>query len=593
MIVTLYKGCVLNDKYKDIFCNRSILESYLSTLDAYAINIDDTFSRNEDKLYIENVNNVFNATDYNYLKIQDNMITFYAFIRKIDWLSEMFIIYYTEDIIANHFDKIKVRNGLQVRSRIKKIFNNGTQTDISIFKEPLQSEGNDTPTITKVLSVKDGYVKYYGDNTETTITHGNHNDITFICKLQLYTLTSGNEYSERKPVIYKACCNPFVGLPNTNWVTNFNQTIGSENLMDWFINKMINDQPTASLFTGEMYEIDSIYAIPNYLINKQDVVQDENDIIKVYDKSATFNGIGFIPFETQHQEVSYFRTEIDYDRKLFGIGFINKPFNIVLNGTKNKVKIVTELYGYNFSIYMYVQNNIYEITDLFELDMPFQPITASALQIRRMQLNLQNNELQTQLKNENIEKKQQTVKQVIKGITGVFDAVGNAGAAAQNIMTGKYGAATQNITGAVSGLVGTIGDITQSGYEKEKLGNNVANIEYKVSEINNALYSNASIIANKVSYKTAENGLLAFYLSEDNSTQIETVKALSGYIVNELAKDNINDNYKQYLIANNTYDVLAFSEINIYGTISQNYLRTIEAILVGGVRIWGSTNINV
>ena len=87
--------------------------------------------------------------------------------------------------------------------------------------------------------------------------------------------------------------------------------------------------------------------------------------------------------------------------------------------------------------------------------------------------------------------------------------------------------------------------------------------------------------------------MLAYYLSEDNTSQITAIQALSGYIVNELAKENINDSYKQYLITNNTYDVIAYSEINIYGTISQNYLRAIEAILVGGVRIWGSTSINV
>ena len=210
-----------------------------------------------------------------------------------------------------------------------------------------------------------------------------------------------------------------------------------------------------------------------------------------------------------------------------------------------------------------------------------------------MQLNLQNNELQTDIKNANIEKSKQTTKQVISGITGTVGAVGNIIGGIGSALTGNIGGAISGISGAISGVANTAGSLIQGDLEKEKINNNIGNTEYKVSQINGALYSNASIIANKVSYKTAENGLLAFYLSEDNSTQIEAVKALSGYIVNELAKDNINDTYKQYLITNNTYDVLAFSEINIYGTISQNYLRAIEAILVSGVRIWGSTSINV
>ena len=598
MVITLYKNCVLNDKYKDIFCNRTILESYLATLTSTTITIADTFSRNKDSLYIEDVTNTLNVQDYNYLKVSDNMITFYAFITSIDWLAEAYIINYKEDIIANHFDKIKVRNGLQTRTRIKKKFNNGTQSDITLFKEPLQSEGNDSPTITKVLSVKDGYVKYYGDNTETTITHGTHNDITFICKLQLYTLTSGGEYSKRKPIIYKACCNPVYALPQSNWLTNFNQTVNTDNLMDWFVNHLINEQPTGYI-GGYRYEIDTIYAVPNYLINKQDIVQDESTIIKMqYEREVSdgnggtttvveYNGIGFIPFETQHQEVSYLRSELDYDRKLFAVGFINKPFNVVVNGTKTKIKIVTELYGYNFSMYMYIQNNIYEITDLFEVDMPFQPITASALQIRRMQLAVENNDLQTDIKNANIQKSKTTMKQILSGVNFGLNAV-------TSIFGGLVGGGSLgNVSGLIGSGTGAIGDIIGGALEKEKLQNNISNTEYKVSQINGAMYSNASVVANKVSYKTAENGLLAFYLSEDNTSQITALQALSGYIVNELVNDNLNDTYKNYLINNNTYDVIEFSEVNIYGTISQNYLRAIESILNAGVRIWGSTSINV
>lgn len=596
MVITLYKNCVLNDKYKDIFCNRTILENYLSSLSYTTITINDTFSRNNDSLYIEDITNSFNVQDYNYLKVSDNMITFYAFITSIDWLAEAYIINYKEDIIANHFDKIKVRNGLQTRTRIKKKFNNGTQSDITLFKEPLQSEGNDSPTITKVLSVKDGYIKYYGDNTETTITHGTHNDITFICKLQLYTLTSGGEYSQRKPVIYKTCCNPLYSVPDTNWLTNFNQNIVNDNLMDWFINHLINEQPVGELTNGYMYEIDSIYAVPNYLINKQDIVQDENTIIKMYDSNGTINGIGFIPFETTHQEVSYLRTELDYDRKLFGIGFINKPFNVVVNGTKTKIKIVTELYGYNFSMYMYIQNNIYEITDLFEVDMPFQPITASALQIRRMNLAIQNNDLQTDIKNANVQKSKTTMKQILSGVNAGLKAATAifGGLASVPVTSAQVGGGSLAGVGSIIDTgTGAIGDIIGGILEKEQLQNNISNTEYTVSQINGAMYSNASVVANKVSYKTAENGLLAFYLSEDNTSQITALQALSGYIVNELVKDNINDTYKNYLINNNTYDVIAFSEVNIYGTISQNYLRAIETILNAGVRIWGSTNINV
>lgn len=572
MKVTLYKNCILNNKYKDIFCSRTILESYLNTLDNTVITLDDTFSRESDSLYLDDVSPNFNVLDYNYIKIEDTLITFYAFIRSIKWLSESFIINYEEDIIANHFDKIKVRNGLQIRSRLKKTFNNGVSANIKYFKEPLESEGNNAPIISPVL--KQVNTKLYDESgTVTNITAGDYDKVSFLVKLQLYELQTGTDIEvEREPFIFKVC------VDAQGWKYNLNINTGTFNAMDYVLNKIVKNQPIYHI-NGKLYEIDQIFAVPTYLIsNSEDVsVTEQSDII-MFDEELS-GSIGFIPITNKYGMLYELRSELAYDRKLYAIGLINNSFDIVKNGTSVKANLRLEIYGYTLSIYLFVQNDMYEVTNLFEVDIPYQPITAQALQLRRIQLLIENNDIKTKVKNYNIDKKVANVTEV----TGVFKGFTSLG----------EGVASKNASAISGGVTGIIDNIVKTEGEKAQIKNNISNLNYKSSQINSALYSNAEIIANKVSYKTAMYGLLTYKVDEENTSQITSLQNMTGYVINELVKDNLNDTYKNYLINNNTYDILQFSEVNLYGSIAQNYLSDIEDILLNGVRIWGITTINV
>ena len=123
MKVTIYQNCKLNNKYEDVFFKNSYLETYLATLTSTVVlNDSNIYSRNEDRLWIDGIS-ITNFKQYNYLKIEDSIGTFYAFINDIKWVNECYDIYYEEDIMSNWFSYIKVRNGLLTRTLSKRIYN--------------------------------------------------------------------------------------------------------------------------------------------------------------------------------------------------------------------------------------------------------------------------------------------------------------------------------------------------------------------------------------------------------------------------------------------------------------------------------------
>ena len=75
-----------------------------------------------------------------------------------------------------------------------------------------------------------------------------------------------------------------------------------------------------------------------------------------------------------------------------------------------------------------------------------------------------------------------------------------------------------------------------------------------------------------------------FKIDEDNTTQINQAVKLGGYLVREL----VNDVIQELDIVNLTdhYEIFKFDEVNIYGVISQEYIRFIERVLLNGVRVW-------
>ena len=123
MILTLYKNCILNEKYVDVYDTRindntSPLNEYLNSLENITIEIDNVYIKDSGTIilpYETNINNVlFNAFDYNYMKMEsdDGEITRYAFINRGELGNNVAIVEYTQDIWSNWSNKCKVERGI-------------------------------------------------------------------------------------------------------------------------------------------------------------------------------------------------------------------------------------------------------------------------------------------------------------------------------------------------------------------------------------------------------------------------------------------------------------------------------------------------
>ena len=254
MIVTIYKNCKLNNKYKDVFYNQTYLNGYLSNLTSVVVLQDnEVYSRNEDYLYIDGIN-IQDFKEYNYLKIEDTIGVFYAFIDEIKWLNEAYVIYYSEDIMSNYIEKIHIRNSLLTRCKSLSLYKGNNKKNIKYYKLPLEPESNDD------LIIQEGV------EDPLSITR----KINVIVKLQLYKLNQAGEQTDR------ICINGIIDVIKDNGgiietlVSNYNlNNLNKNSLLDRFIFCLINNRAKQQIvYQNEnyYYDIDKIYAVPQKFV---------------------------------------------------------------------------------------------------------------------------------------------------------------------------------------------------------------------------------------------------------------------------------------------------------------------------------------
>lgn len=544
MIVKIYKNCKLNSKYKDVFFNKTYLETYLGTLDnRTVINDTDIFSRNIDKLYFDG-SNIPDFKQYNYLKIEDSIGTFYAFINNIEWQNEVYTIYYEEDIMSNYFEYAHIRNSLLTGNKSLKLYKGQEQRNIIYFKQPIDSESNNYLLLDK-----------------TNIPQTGNPKIGIIVKLQLYKLDSADKPTNRISV---------TGVISNNLDDVSIEVYDMYKYIDMFIEALINlkaSRQITYLGSSFYYDIDKIYALPLDFIANNDIplsLGRRYNLLEVAGSSSGNYYFYFTEYNVQNIDgiIKNYEKVIQYDRTIDSVGIITKPIKIVNNGTNINIKINTYVKGYGFSILLNLQNKIIDITNDFLVDMPFTQVTSSELQLQRLQLNLQENSLNNKIDNTNEE---------IKRNKGLQE-------------TGIIGGLLEELQGRLSGLTSMFSSIINTETNIAQSKNDIKYAEERLKLINQKVYCTTSILANNFSYINAVYGIVIFRIDEDNTLQINQSVKLFGFTVREL----VNDVIQKLDIENLTdhYDVFKFDEVNIYGIIAQNYINTIERVLLNGVRVW-------
>ena len=424
MTITLYQNCRLTKKYNEVYNGRNTLDTYLATLTKKEVYVgEEIYFTNNGSISIENeVSNVQGfvvfGDKYNYMTIRvagEN--TRYCFVDSITIVDEVCVINYTEDIwtnyaLMNNSISFDMKNSIIAQAKGLSASTEYTASDIDAFPKQLPVSYNalGNPSF------------YYGTNDDK--------------ELYCYILVTATAYKSSQQGQYSA---RFI---NNYLLTYQNKATGGEtplNALDnfaWQINNdtlnIINDLVTLSSVTsityqsvaGFNYEILDIKLIPktigdtffasklngdslhdnglavDFKVQLTKEAYSTNYQMLPFDCDISFKNLcvqdyhmyrsgstdkyyynGYNPTDTiKHTKTIRF-SESD---KIYGLGNYTRFIPLVWNGLDISYDIALNLNANGNSITLCVDNQLYNVSDDFRYNIPFEVQTANATQQARI-----------------------------------------------------------------------------------------------------------------------------------------------------------------------------------------------------------------
>lgn len=570
MKIILYKKCILSNSYSEVFdvfhktkdplTNEETvaLQRYLSSLTKYEITADNVYVPNSGKITLEldfdyeNVSNNIYEYNYMYLEDIDNNFRRYCFIDDITVVNGLAVISFSEDIWSNYASSMEIRKSLLVRSRATKY----GDWSIPFYAPGMAYEGNNELQINELFEKPQNY-----------------RQVAIICQVQLYQLAEQGTISKRE--IYEF----FV----SNRVTNADSSyilMPVQSAFSTLLNLIAYSSANEITFNNEKwhYEVFNFVLLPEIF----NVSLAEVSPISVLQTGNVTTYINLLPDSVVGNESIVYTAEktIDCNFKQFKIGTMASAFDVVQNGTPLKVKLGYFASKTEFGLYINFQNQIYDITNDFTLDLPVSVQTADVTQQQASARELRSLNAKLGMANAGIDI-----------ATGWMDAIINAGkvglgAEMNAVMPAtSYSGISAGMKGA-SGLVSNINSIGKGitsiiGNKKEL---EIANRAQFVSNRGIKLLSSTALVANY--------GIVIFEIQPDNETEVQANINNVGYVCNEIV-DNLFNKPITDTVAT-AYNVMRFDFANIFGNFTQNIAKALRAILYNGFKIWyDETQINV
>lgn len=582
MILTLYKNCILNDNYNEVFdltlrkvdgVESSVFTDYLKTLSNMVINLPNVYySRNMSfTLGISGNNKAKEAFEYNYCKIEAEGIVRYCFITDIELANSVATYYTEEDIWSNYAYDMQIRYGYLSQSYQLKYKINNVDKQINYYLPPVNYQSNDKIKFTKVQSMSDKF--------------------NIICQFQCYTVTEKGEVSKRltRTVVFgyvrtesgvkKASASEY-DITTIFKVLSLLQVNAS--------NAQINAGDDVKPFIGEkyFYEIDNIIVLPkewnisSFITNssEQTITDCTIGTITVGTTISDVENITFLNISKLFNNLDFLGERIlvegalSNNFKVISFGTRTSQFEINMNGSSLDYSITAIADDANFKLYLNFQQKTIEITDNFILEIPIDIITADVNAQRRIAKNV---EIYNGVSNI-VSGTAKTTLNVASIASGNVSAVTTR---AQKINYGKYGQVTSskhrsetsyNPIGSGS-YSGVIGGLTQ-------IADGIVGIMVAKAPI---YTSNTGTFAKSEAMINATFGLCYIEITPDNEEFINSLIKLIGFNVYEIVNDNIF--FKQDF---KNFNICKFESIDIYGNFPQSIKKDIEAILINGFKIW-------
>ena len=554
MNITLYKKCILSNSYSEVFDvfhkdsnNKVALERYLASLQKYEIVADNVYVPNSGKITLElNEDNV-NIYEYNYMYLEDTDNNFrrYCFIDDITVVNGLAVISFSEDIWSNYASSMEIRKSLLVRSRATKY----GSWSIPFYAPGMAYEGNNELKINELFEKPQNY-----------------RQVAIICQVQLYQLSEQGTVSKRE--IYEFFVSNKVDTQSSYILMPVQSAYST--ILDLIAYSSVNKIS----FNNEEwnYEIYNIILLPEIFNVSFEVVSP----ISVLKKSNVTIYINLLPDSVVGNESIIYTAEktINCNFKQFRIGTILSAFDVVQNGTPLKVKLGYFASKTEFGLCINFQNQIYDITNDFLLELPVSVQTAdvtqqqaSARELKTMnaKLGIANGALQIRkgMLDTSIGFGSMLLGGAVGGVTGIGLMTGGAGG---------FASGTSEIGKGITSIIGS----------KKEL--EIANRAQFVSNRGVKLLTNTAL--------TANYGIVIFEIQPDNETEVQANIDNTGYVCNEIVDDLFNKPITDTVAT--AYNVMRFDFANIFGNFTQNIAKALRTILYNGFKIWyDETQVNV
>ena len=533
MIIKLYKNCILTDAYSDVFDvyhkdanNKTALDRYLATLEQKTIATPHTYVTNSGKISFDLIDeNDTEFYEFNYMSITDevNNFTRFCFIDAITVVNGIAVVSYIEDVWSNYAPSLQMRKSLLTRSRI---------IDYGSYKIPFYSLG----------------MEYQGNNELkiTPLFENTSKKFNLILQTQVYKLSEQGELSQRDIL------ETYVAIKNED--DTYRSSFSSFEAL-YLAKTLTVKSSKTQLTSGEYYEVYNILILPEslHILQESDVTLSYNVFDNVYIIALVENVVSM-------ENINYTATKtLPCNYKQFKVGTLLNAYDLVQNGTDITVKIGYYATNTDFNIYLNFQNQIYEITKDFMLDLPISVQTADVTQQQA-----------TAREVANLNAKLGIARGAMQIVGGVADVA--LGASQVNISS-SWGKQLKGAGQITSGLMDVSGGIMNIISQKKQL--DIANRAMYVTNKGAEVLSNTAM--------TAVYGIVVYEIQPDNEVEVQANIDNCGYVCNEIV-DNLFNTITTG--TTNKWNVMQFDYVNIYGKFTQRIADVLRDILNAGFKIW-------
>lgn len=576
--ITLYKNCILNDSYKEVFSlgketgqDLNVLERYLNTLTSNILpNLDNVYYENSgDLVFDANIlATPYSIYDFNYMKIEEyneNVLTLtrYCFVQSIELKNELCYISYKEDIWHSYADKIAgTTKAFLSNSRVL----NYENLDINLKTLPTSYEGNNELEITTLIHESESlpYPAYF----------------YLIAEVQFYQLDQYDKITKR--------FSRYVRVQETDTPTDSQMHKSLYGCEEWItkLEKIMTNgiflENGDNSSDGYKYHIElgKFYILPYQLFPELSVIttyyilENDNLVLKL------------LNYTQGTPKLQYQNTIVNNYKNLY-FGFLAHLFELKNNGTDIDYSIYTKVAEFGINIYMSINNNFEDITDAFEYNVPIEGLTSDTYMQRNIGLNIQH------LSYKNIVDKSDVgmIASFMKGVVTNFGILAN-GALGNNFALGSEDAGLST-AGTFSKFAANTIDTAK--VFADNYSNRITAQHMDENIMSKAYVSNKKVTVSRNKVMSLIYGLVLISINSDNDNYVKETINMFGYDTFEYIKDfnkiQLSD-IDYFKSINCNYNILSFSIINLYGSFTREISLILNTIFKNGVKIWYDYQMN-